>query len=167
MLRLAGLLLIVCCGTGTGIVAAMRLRQERTSMERLCQMLRELSVQMKFRSLSVQELLEQLCCEPAYAMFHFPVEILTAMEQGVPLCEAWRAGMQQDMVVPDTARQLLLSLGEELGASDLDGQVETLAQYRQQLEPYAEEAGKRCVQRQRLYCSLGILGGMMAAILLC
>ena len=117
--------------------------------------------------LTVQELLEQLCRETAYAAFQFPVTVLSGMEQGLPLAEAWAAGIRQDKAVPEPAKKLLLPLGEELGASDLDGQAATLAQYRMQLEPYAAEAGEKCVQRQRLYCSLGLLGGLLAAILLC
>lgn len=167
MMKLLGLFLVVCCGAGTGLLGALRLRQERTCLERLCRMLRELSVQMRFRGASVQELLEQLCRESAYDVFSFLPDILTAMEQGMPLCEAWHLGIGQDKAVPDAAKQLLLPLGEELGASDLEGQVSTLAQYRRQLESYAEEAGTRCAQRQRLYCSLGFFGGMTAAILLC
>lgn len=167
MLKQIGLLLIVLCGAGAGGIAAKHLRQERTAMERLSQMLRELSVQMEFRGASVQELLEQLEQEPAYLFFQFPCLVRQALEKGEPLCKAWRKGLEQDTAVPESARQILLSLGEELGASDLDGQVETLAQYRRQLEPYVTAAGERCAQRQKLYLSMGVLGGLMLAILLC
>ncbi len=167
MLKWIGLCFVMLCGTGAGILAATKLRQERVAMERLCQMLRELSVQIEYRASTVQELLEQLQNMPAYAMFCFPRMMLEKMQKGEPFCQAWRFGLQADKTVPESAKQLLLPLGEELGASDLVGQVETLAQYRQQLEPYAAEAGKQCVQRQRLYVSMGMLGGMMLAILLC
>ena len=73
MMKWLGLLLVVCSGGGIGFLYAMRLRQERTNLERLCQMLREIAVQIAFRSLTVQELLEQLCRETAYAAFQFPV----------------------------------------------------------------------------------------------
>ena len=124
----ASLLLVVCSGGGIGFLYAMRLRQDRTNLERLCQMLREIAVQIAFRSLTVQELLEQLCRETAYAAFQFPVTVLSGMEQGLPLAEAWAAGIRQDKAVPEPAKKLLLPLGEELGASDLDGQAATLAQ---------------------------------------
>ena len=167
MMKLLGLLLVVCCGAGIGVMQAMRLRQTHRNLEQLCRMLRELSVQMAFRSLTVQELLEQLCREPAYAAFQFPVLVLSGLEQGMPLADAWESGIRQDMAIPETGKNLLLPLGEELGASDLDGQTATLSQYRRQLEPYAAEAGELCRRKQRLYCSLGVLGGFLAAILLC
>ena len=91
MMKWLGLLLVVCSGGGIGFLYAMRLRQERTNLERLCQMLREIAVQIAFRSLTVQELLEQLCRETAYAAFQFPVTVLSGMEQGLPLAEAWAA----------------------------------------------------------------------------
>ena len=81
MMKWLGLLLVVCSGGGIGFLYAMRLRQERTNLERLCQMLREIAVQIAFRSLTVQELLEQLCRETAYAAFQFPVTVLSGMEQ--------------------------------------------------------------------------------------
>ena len=113
-MKLLGLLLVVCCGAGIGVMQAMRLRQTHRNLEQLCRMLRELSVQMAFRSLTVQELLEQLCREPAYAAFQFPVLVLSGLEQGMPLAD-----------------------------------------------------GELCRRKQRLYCSLGVLGGFLAAILLC
>lgn len=85
----------------------------------------------------------------------------------MPLADAWESGIRQDKAIPETGKNLLLPLGEELGASDLDGQTATLSQYRRQLEPYAAEAGELCRRKQRLYCSLGVLGGFLAAILLC
>ena len=143
-MKLLGLLLVVCCGAGIGVMQAMRLRQTHRNLEQLCRMLRELSVQMAFRSLTVQELLEQLCREPAYAAFQFPVLVLSGLEQGMPLADAWESGIRQDKAIPETGKNLLLPLGEELGASDLDGQTATLSQSRRQLEPYAAEAGELC-----------------------
>lgn len=59
------------------------------------------------------------------------------------------------------------ALREELGASDLAGQAETLEQYRMQLEPYTAAAAERCQRLQRLYVSMGVLCGLLLAILLC
>ena len=63
-MKLLGLLLVVCCGAGIGVMQAMRLRQTHRNLEQLCRMLRELSVQMAFRSLTVQELLEANGIQP-------------------------------------------------------------------------------------------------------
>ena len=119
MMKWLGLLLVVCSGGGIGFLYAMQLRQERTNLERLCQMLREIAVQIAFRSLTVQELLEQLCRETAYAAFQFPVTVLSGMEQGLPLAEAWAAGIRQDKAVPEPAKKLLLPLGVRTGSQRL------------------------------------------------
>ena len=164
-MKLLGLLLVVCCGAGIGVMQAMRLRQTHRNLEQLCRMLRELSVQMAFRSLTVQELLEQLCREPAYAAFQFPVLVLSGLEQGMPLADAWESGIRQDKAIPETGKNLLLPLGEELGASDLDGQTATLSQYRRQLEPYAAEAGELCRRKQLQPGCSGRLSGGNPALL--
>lgn len=167
MLKLIGLSLIVLCGVGVGWLSAMRLQQERTAIERLCQFLREISVQIEFRASTVQELLEQISAEPAYARFCFLQSVASALNTGTPLCQAWHDGIQADAAVPDPATEILLPLGYELGASDLSGQAETLAQYQHRLEDCLQTVSAHSLRRQRLYLSMGALGGMMAAILLC
>ncbi len=167
MVKGFGLILLVLCGAGIGWLAAMRVRQERFSLERLCQMLRAFSVQMEFRADTVEELFEMLCAESAYAMFSFPRIILDHLSRGVSLSEAWRIGLTADGAVPEMAKEQLLPLGDELGASDIIGQVETLAQYRSRLEAQAAQQSTRAATLQRLYLSMGTLAGMMAAILLC
>ena len=89
------------------------------------------------------------------------------MAQGDSVCQAWQTGLTQDKAVPELMRRILLPLGEELGASDLAGQAETLEQYRMQLEPYTAAAAERCQRLQRLYVSMGVLCGLLLAILLC
>jgi len=130
-------------------------------------MLREMAVQMEFRALSMQELLERLAQESSYGMFRFPAAAAQRMAQGDSVCQAWQTGLTQDKAVPEPMRRILLPLGEELGASDLAGQAETLEQYRMQLEPYTAAAAERCQRLQRLYVSMGVLCGLLLAILLC
>ncbi len=166
MLKLFGLLLVVCCGIWTGVFAAMKLRQSKLAIEQICQMLRELAVQMAFRSLPIYALFEQLSQEKVYQQFSFPRAVLEQLDAGDILSDAWEKAIQADVVLPEEAKRILIPLGTQLGASDLEGQLETLDQYRQQMEKTAKEAGKRYMQKQRLYCSLGLLGGLMAAILL-
>ena len=166
MLKLVGLLFLVACGAGVGWQAVQHLRQERSAWELLGQMLRKIAVQMEFRGCTTQELLEQIAEEPAYQRFCFPEQTCFRLAEGIPFPEAWQEALSKDTAVPREAVQHLLPLGEELGASDLEGQLETLAQYARQLEPYAKEAESRCCRLQRLYLSMGILGGLMAAVLL-
>lgn len=167
MIRLAGLACLVLCGGGAGWYAAMGLQRTRTAAECLSRMLREMAVQMEFRALSMQELLERLAQESSYGMFRFPAAAAQRMAQGDSVCQAWQTGLTQDKAVPESMRRILLPLGEELGASDLAGQAETLEQYRMQLEPYTAAVAERCQRLQRLYVSMGVLGGLLLAILLC
>lgn len=166
MMKWLGLLLVVCSGGGIGFLYAMRLRQERTNLERLCQMLREIAVQIAFRSLTVQELLEQLCRETAYAAFQFPVTVLSGMEQGLPLAEAWAAGSGRTRQCRNRQRNCCCRWGRT-GSQRLGRTGGNAGTVSHAAGAYAAEAGEKCVQRQRLYYSLGLLGGLLAAILLC
>ncbi len=167
MLKWIGLFCVVLCGAGAGWLSAMRLQQEKTAAERLCRFLRELAVQMEFRACTVQELLEALRTESAYQQFRFLNDVLLGLEAEKSLCNAWQDAIRADAAVPPAVKEILLPLGNELGVSDLSGQMETLAQYRRQLEDCFHEIAQRNAKRQRLFLSMGLLGGMMAAILLC
>jgi len=107
-----------------------------------------------------------LTIESAYQMFSFPKQTLLLLQKGETLANAWRLALKSDGIVPEEVCLLLLPLGEELGASDLDGQVETIAQYRSLLESKTKEIGMQAQNLQKLYFRLGILGGLMAVILL-
>ncbi len=167
MLKFIGFFLIVLCGLLAGVLAAFRIGQERLSLDRLCHFLRALSVQMEFRASTVQELLEQLSSEPAYASFSFLDTVAHDLAHGVPLAQAWHTNILHDSAVPECAKEILLPLGDELGTSDLLGQAQTLAQYRDRLESCLHIHSQQYLKKQRLYLSMGLLGGMMAAVLLC
>ncbi len=166
-MKLVGLLLVVLCGFGSGALAAGKLRQESTAAVRICQLLREWSVQMAFRCSSVPELLEQTEREAAYHGFGFPAVMLQALAEGQPVSSAWQIGIQQENLLTEPLKQLLLPLGDELGTSDLEGQLETLEQYRRHAASLADELRQKSAPKQRLYLTMGALGGIMAAILLC
>ena len=98
MIRLAGLACLVLCGGGAGWYAAMGLQRTRTAAECLSRMLREMAVQMEFRALSMQELLERLSQESSYGMFRFPATAAQRMAQGDSVCQAWQTGLTHPML---------------------------------------------------------------------
>ncbi len=167
MIKLVGILLLVLSGTVAGVLAALSLRGQVYRAERLCQFLREWSVKMRFSCFSVPELLEQFRDVPGYAMFSFPGKILENLSPEGNLSTVWTEAIEEEQGLTAFQRELLLPLGRELGTSDIQGQLDTLQQYQQQLEPYTEQLRQNCQKKQKLYASMGLLTGLLAAVILC
>ena len=63
-------------------------------------------------------------------------------------------------------KELLLSFGSPLGATDLEGQLSHLALYRELLKKQLDGAERDITEKSRLYRTLGLFGGACAAIML-
>lgn len=63
-------------------------------------------------------------------------------------------------------RQLIRQFGESLGTSDIAGQVAMCEEYGKRLEEQREEARAQQREKSHLYGTLGLLGGLGAALLI-
>ena len=62
-------------------------------------------------------------------------------------------------------RQLMCQFGERLGTSDVAGQLRVCEEYGRRLEEQREQARTEQRDKSRLYGTLGLLGGLGAALL--
>ena len=63
-------------------------------------------------------------------------------------------------------KELLLGFGEKLGKTDLEGQLSHIELYRALFQKQIKEAEDDAQKKSRLYRTLGIFGGVSAAILI-
>lgn len=127
--------------------------------------LEELGILMRWNGDTLPVLLGTLAQKQAYEPLSFLKQIYP--DRYGSFSEAWRTAVQQERRLPQELKELLLSLGDSLGTSDLDGQLRTLAQYSVQLRQIHHTAAEAYHTKGKLFRSLGLLGGMSAALLLC
>ncbi len=156
---------MVFCGAGCGFAASSSLKRQVVYCKALRMFLEELGILMRWNGDTLPVLLEGLAQKQTYAPLNFLKQVHP--EEGKPFSEAWKAAVKQEHRLPKELSHLLLSLGDSLGTSDLDGQMLTLARYGQQLEQIGQAAEEQYRTKGRLYRSMGLLGGMSAALLLC
>lgn len=89
------------------------------------------------------------------------------MARGEPFPEAWRAALEeQPGALGEGERELLRNLADILGAADLDSQLAALAYAERQMEHRLGLARANREKHQKLYGTLGVLGGLAVAIML-
>ena len=63
--------------------------------------------------------------------------------------------------------ELLLSFGEEFGASDTDGQISHMELYSELFGTSLKSAREERTRKSKLYLMLGVFAGLTSALLLC
>ena len=93
----------------------------------------------------------------------------TLCRQGIAFPIAWRESVQESgktMSLLAEDNELLLQMGELLGSTSLQGQIDQLERLKEQFHLQRERALEKYQTSGRLYRSLGILGGLAVVILL-
>jgi len=158
------LLFLACGGTGAMVSRGMHLRVRE--LERSLQMLASLRAQLQFSRPPLPQMLEAVCGQSQRPAF-LP-HCLSCMKEGIAFPAAWRGAITSHAGAGllNEDRQLLLSLGELLGASDAEGQREALLVQESLLQTQLEQARTRRDTRGRAIFLLGILAGLTLMILL-
>lgn len=160
-MKIIGILLIFFCCAGSGIYAGYHVKHQVRICSRLLHLLEDCMIYIRYQNLPLPELFDLLA--GIYPDFDFLRNLQFSCDS-LPE-QVWEQALQE-CDLPDDARKLLLSLGCELGKSDMQGQLSVLELYRMQmqnlLETYQADCGKKC----HLFRSLGWLGGAMLTVLL-
>lgn len=98
----------------------------------------------------------------------FPSACLCLYEQGMVFPSAWEESLQTENLNALTMedRQILADLGNVLGSTGLQGQIDQLNLLQSRLKSQWEMASQRYAINGKLYRSLGLLGGLLMVILL-
>ncbi len=167
MLKAAGLLCIVICGAGLGTGASAVLRKRIVICRSLRYFLQELGVMMRCTGDTLSSLIGGLAVSESCMSLSFLREAAAIMERGEPFPIAWKRSVSISSGLTSEMKDMLLSLGDSLGTSDLAGQLMTLDRAEHELEVIYEKALEQYRTKGKLYRCLGVLGGMSAALLLC
>ncbi|MDR2525338.1 MAG: stage III sporulation protein AB [Oscillospiraceae bacterium] len=156
-----GLIFSACGLAGALLSRALQVRVRE--LEALLRLLSTLRTQMQFSRAPLEPMLSQACGQGQTPAF-LPV-CIAAMRAGAAFPAAWRESAAHGFGLRPEDRQLLLSLGELLGATDAEGQREGLLLHEELCRDLLEDARKRKESRGRSFFTLGILSGLTVVIL--
>lgn len=94
---------------------------------------------------------------------------LLQKEKTLSACEAWKLSVEKNIKNTSLNREdqdILISFGKILGNSDIDGQVKNIKLTLNKLKLQEQKAEDARLRNEKMYKSLGFLGGVAVVIIL-
>lgn len=167
MIKLIGIICIVVCGAGIGAIVSGNLKKQAELCVSVRTFLSELGILMKYRGDTLYDLISELSERQRVQELTFLVCVTENMSDGMSFPCAWQKALSEDKILSCELMDLLISFGESLGTSDINGQLMCIERAEEELSVIYENALSQCRRKGKLYRSMGLLGGMTAALLLC
>lgn len=166
ILKIVGFIMIAFCGGMIGNYHSYRLKKLKESCYESVQIIQKISTLIRYRELNVYEIAAELQREGGYRNTEFIQSLPCEYRSGENFRLMWDKAIDEDSNLGETESSLLKGFGEELGTSDTEGQLMLLEAIRARLSEIQQQRSEEYHTKGRLYRSVGILSGVMAAILI-
>lgn len=138
-------------------------------MADLILMLSVIKTRLRYDCLPVPELLRVLCGTDKLKNLRFIPECTQRVENGESFPSAWKNSIEADgefCLLLDNCKAYLIQLGEDIGATDVEGQLGCCEYYEQFFEKELAVREENEKKYAKLYPSLGAMLGIAAAIII-
>ena len=154
----------VLFGAATGIWFSKGLKERERFISSVILLIKELTVQIKYTNSEIGTMLKQAAQTETYRHLLFVTACKDIAENG-DFHPLWNDGVKKQPYLTSADRELLFSLGDKLGETDLDGQLSFLELTYEMLKKQQQEASENYRKKGRMYRSVGILCGLAAGII--
>jgi stage III sporulation protein AB len=165
MIKIISCICFICAGAVCGAVQAEKLRKNRNICRDICDMLNVISSLIRYRALDVYEIAAELKNEKFDEKLRFVSSLSEHYEPGTDFHEMWNSAVLLDSDIPEEESCILISFGNSLGTSDIDGQLLSIASASERLNEIEKQRSAEYTKKSRLYRSVGILFGTMIGII--
>ena len=169
LLKLLSALFIISAFSITGIYISVLGKQRVEILKSIITMLSVAETQLRYLHIPVAELMKNLSESSAVSDLKFIGRCSEMLENGAPFSVAWKNSIEEDSeikkLLPATYKSLAL-LGDEIGSTDLEGQLSSCGYFKQIFTAALSECEEKSKRNSKLCPSLGILLGISAAIMM-
>ena len=165
MIKLAGILMIFSAASMTGAYLSASLHQRCIRLETLRRMTEDIASYIRYRELTVYEIVQELSTDNSYRDFDFVCCLSRDLDRHRPFYSQWERAADECRFKGDE-RNLILSIGNVLGTSDTQGQLAAMELYSAKLDSMIKASDEQYSRKGKLYRSLGVLSGAMLGILM-
>ena len=171
MLKGAGLFLIILSGTGLGLCECRNLMKKEQALEKILRMVILLKGEIRYGNASLYDACTGASAKLSdeYGVFLRAVADEIRRRSGESFGEIFRSCACRHLdhlKLGKEEREKLFSLGEHLGYLDLDMQMKELELFETDLEYSLEKMRKELPEKKKVYKSLGILLGILLAVVI-
>jgi stage III sporulation protein AB len=171
MLNMIGAVIVLLAGALLGFYQAAQYANRPKQIRQLIQAMQRLETEINYGFTPLPDALERISrsiSEPAASMFRISAEQLI-LNNGISTTDSWghvitnhwkRTSMRQ------TEMDIMLQLGTTLGISDRHDQIKHIHLAANQLQGEEETAKEDQQRYEKMWKSLGVLGGALIVILM-
>ncbi|MCR4779482.1 MAG: stage III sporulation protein AB [Ruminiclostridium sp.] len=152
--------------TAAGVVFSAALERRCCVLREISAMLAEMQVKIRYRSVRLSELTDELAESGVYPHCSFIRAAADDIRAGMPVSEAWGAAVSKALFLTAGDRDILLGIGSGLGGSDTDGQLSLLALGAAMIGRALEEAERERAAKSRMLLGVWTLCGIGAGIMI-
>ena len=165
MFKIIGMLAIIISTSMIGISCSEKLKKRAGELGLVCHMLEEMAILIRYKALTVYELIDNLKSNTMVCSLPFLSEFKSDVR--LPFKSSWENNIDNiNTFMNDGDVKLLKTLGSTLGTSDIDGQLQSLEVFKADFNRLEKEAIAAYEKKSKLYRSLGLLCGMFVSIML-
>lgn len=163
LVKIAGGLLLVICGTLAGLYAAGKFKDRVRLYEQYLIFLNQVKTALGYTAPDVRELLEMESDVPLLSpVIHDTAALL---DDGCNFSDAWQSAVE--LHVRDRSdRELLRRFGESFGTSNVSGEIGKLSLLMELVRERLDAMKEELKTKRRLYRIVGMFGGVLSAVLL-
>lgn len=165
-MKLMGLILIVLCTTCIGFNEAHKLRQKVKETNEIVTLIEQIKIRLNFSAASTSEIMNEIknMEELKHLTFLPQTAILYETE---PFDTLWEREVRQTgLTISKDDISMLVSFGESLGTTDLEGQIELCNIFKARFDERLKHYNNEYKKRSKLTVSLGFFLGLGAAVIL-
>lgn len=169
MLKLAAMLLLGAGFVFGGKCLATRYVKKTELISDILLMISVIHTRLNYDCLPVPDLLRVLTSTDKLKNLRFIRECIEMLGAGMPFPTAWKNAVEADpefCLMLDNCKPNLIQLGEDMGTTDVEGQLACCEYYRQIFEKELADREENSKKYSKLYPSLGVMLGIAAAIIM-
>ena len=164
LLKIAAAILFITAGTASGAAAAKKIHDDTVICRSIFALLQHISILIRTTGMDVYKLVFELKRTETLAPLQFIANLPDAFDPGTDFHYCWQKAVGSYNYGSEEKR-VLLTLGNELGRSDIPGQLSVIEALQEDIAATERHRTDELHKKARLYRSVGTLFGVMAGIL--
>lgn len=154
----------ICFAAGTAVSLGFKMRIHQ--LEKLVAMLNEMEILIRFRAMRTYELISELSTQETFRNFIFLGVLNEYLKDENDINKGWLYAAGKTMFFSESDRRILISVGEQIGSTDIDGQLSMLTLNKTLAERNLSEAENDYNVKGRMLKTLWGLCGLAAGIMM-
>ncbi len=171
LFKLIGGIIIITASCLIGFALARDCIRRPTDLRRLQVLLQMLDNEISYLSNLLTDSFRKISGSSQGGIYDFFRDTADKLEKdiGLSACEAWEMTVKNNIYKTGLNKEdeeILLSFGKMLGSSDIDGQINNIKITANRLKLQESKAEEKRAKNEKMYKSLGALGGLAIVIIL-